>query len=96
MFIIDVFFSPVLGQYFSLLIEFMLLYSQGCDETVRIWDLRNGQCVQCFESHQADVNSVRLVIFIIGHSFAYTTGTKVLQHLRRRLMADHTMALIVV
>lgn len=24
-----------------------------------IWDLRNGQCVQSFEGHEADINSVK-------------------------------------
>lgn len=29
------------------------------DKTVLIWDMRTGQCVQSFEGHESDVNSVR-------------------------------------
>ena len=41
--------------------------SKGSDETVRVWDLRNGQCVQSFEGHQADINCVRFVFLVLKH-----------------------------
>ena len=34
-------------------------HNQGCDRQALIWDLRNGQCVQSFEGHDADINSVK-------------------------------------
>lgn len=24
-----------------------------------VWDIRTGQCVQCFDGHEADINTVR-------------------------------------
>lgn len=32
---------------------------QSVDKTVLVWDMRTGQCVQSFEGHQSDINSVR-------------------------------------
>ncbi|KAI4468218.1 guanine nucleotide-binding protein beta g protein beta [Holotrichia oblita] len=32
---------------------------QSCDKMVLIWDMRSGQCVQSFEGHESDVNSVK-------------------------------------
>lgn len=32
---------------------------QSCDKTVIVWDMRTGQCVQVFEGHESDINSVR-------------------------------------
>lgn len=32
---------------------------QSCDRQALIWDLRNGQCVQSFEGHESDINSVK-------------------------------------
>lgn len=32
---------------------------KGCDKMVLIWDMRSGQCVQSFEGHESDVNSVK-------------------------------------
>lgn len=26
-----------------------------------VWDMRSGQCVQAFETHESDINSVRSV-----------------------------------
>lgn len=34
-------------------------YFQSCDRMVLIWDMRTGQCVQSFEGHQSDINSVK-------------------------------------
>lgn len=36
--------------------------SGSCDKLVFIWDMRSGQCVQSFEGHESDVNSVRLLV----------------------------------
>lgn len=33
--------------------------SGSCDKMVLIWDMRTGQCVQSFEGHQSDINSVK-------------------------------------
>lgn len=46
-------------QYFFILISKSYNFVQGCDRQALIWDLRNGQCVQSFEGHDADINSVR-------------------------------------
>lgn len=32
---------------------------QSCDKTVMVWDMRTSQCVQVFEGHESDINSVR-------------------------------------
>ncbi|OQR67719.1 guanine nucleotide-binding protein subunit beta-2-like [Tropilaelaps mercedesae] len=32
---------------------------QGCDRQALIWDMRSGQCVQSFEGHEADINTVK-------------------------------------
>eukprot|EP00794_Sanderia_malayensis_P009597 gene9597-10584_t len=45
--------------HFSSSIGGTIFASGGCDESVRVWDMRTGQCVQCFETHTADVNSVK-------------------------------------
>lgn len=34
---------------------------QGCDKKAMVWDMRSGQCVQAFETHESDINSVRSV-----------------------------------
>ncbi|CBY25139.1 unnamed protein product [Oikopleura dioica] len=36
-----------------------LLASAGCDQVIRIWDVRSDQCVQTFRGHTDDVNDVR-------------------------------------
>lgn len=41
---------------FKMLI-FVLL--QGCDKKANVWDMRSGQCIQSFETHESDINSVR-------------------------------------
>lgn len=33
--------------------------SGGCDRCVLVWDLRTGQAVQAFDTHDSDVNSVK-------------------------------------
>lgn len=33
-----------------------------------VWDMRSGQCVQAFETHESDVNSVRSVSRVFGYS----------------------------
>lgn len=38
---------------------------QGCDKKAMVWDMRSGQCVQAFETHESDVNSVRSVSKIL-------------------------------
>ena len=41
---------------------FILHYSlllQGCDKKANVWDMRSGQCIQSFETHESDINSVR-------------------------------------
>lgn len=32
---------------------------QSCDKMVLIWDMRTGHCVQSFEGHLSDINSVK-------------------------------------
>ena len=32
---------------------------QSCDKAVMVWDMRSGQCVQVFDGHDSDINSVR-------------------------------------
>lgn len=41
------------------LLFFLLL--QGCDKKANVWDMRSGQCIQSFETHESDINSVRWV-----------------------------------
>lgn len=36
-----------------------IFISGGADRHALVWDIRNGQCVQGFEGHEADINSVR-------------------------------------
>ena len=38
---------------------YLFLFKKGCDRQALIWDLRNGQCVQSFEGHKSDINSVK-------------------------------------
>lgn len=33
-----------------------------------VWDMRSGQCVQAFETHESDVNSVRSVSRMFSYS----------------------------
>ena len=37
----------------------MLMSRQSCDKSVMVWDMRSGSCVQVFEGHESDVNSVK-------------------------------------
>ena len=37
----------------------MLISRQSCDKSVMVWDMRSGSCVQVFEGHESDVNSVK-------------------------------------
>lgn len=32
---------------------------EGADKHALVWDIRTGQCVQSFEGHDADVNTLR-------------------------------------
>jgi WD40 repeat protein len=41
---------------------------QGCDKVAMVWDMRTGDCVQVFEGHQSDINSVRF--YPSGDAFA--------------------------
>lgn len=34
-------------------------FFQSCDKLVLLWDMRTGHCVQSFEGHESDVNSVK-------------------------------------
>ena len=36
-----------------------IFISAGADRSALVWDIRTGQCVQSFEGHEADINSVR-------------------------------------
>lgn len=36
-----------------------LLSPQGCDRKALIWDMRTGQCVQTFDGHESDINTVK-------------------------------------
>jgi guanine nucleotide-binding protein G(I)/G(S)/G(T) subunit beta-1 len=39
--------------------------SGSCDATAKLWDVRTGKCVQTFTGHEADINSVQYVVYII-------------------------------
>lgn len=40
--------------------HFLLCFHwQGCDKKANVWDMRSGQCIQSFETHESDINSVR-------------------------------------
>ena len=41
---------------------------QGCDKVAMVWDMRTGDCVQVFEGHDSDINSVRF--YPSGDAFA--------------------------
>ncbi|XP_047622287.1 guanine nucleotide-binding protein subunit beta-5 isoform X2 [Phacochoerus africanus] len=41
---------------------------QGCDKKAMVWDMRSGQCIQAFETHESDINSVRY--YPSGDAFA--------------------------
>ena len=43
-------------------------FFQGCDKVAMVWDMRTGDCVQVFEGHQSDINSVRF--YPSGDAFA--------------------------
>lgn len=45
-----------------------LFISGGCDKSCFVWDMRIAKCVQSFQTHESDVNSVRW--FPTGESFA--------------------------
>lgn len=32
---------------------------KGCDRKALIWDMRTGQCVQTFDGHESDINTVK-------------------------------------
>lgn len=35
--------------------------SGACDNTAKLWDLREGKCKQTFTGHEADVNNVEVI-----------------------------------
>lgn len=35
---------------------------QGCDMKANVWDMRSGQNIQSFESHESDINCVKWVL----------------------------------
>ena len=39
--------------------KFDISIIQGCDKMALIWDMRTGSCVQSFEGHDSDINSVK-------------------------------------
>ncbi|RXN21400.1 guanine nucleotide-binding subunit beta-5 [Labeo rohita] len=41
---------------------------QGCDKKANVWDMRSGQNVQSFETHESDINSVKY--YPSGDAFA--------------------------
>lgn len=32
--------------------------SGSCDSLAKVWDIREGKCVQTFQGHESDINSV--------------------------------------
>lgn len=36
-----------------------MFVSGACDATAKIWDIREGKCVQTFSGHESDVNAVQ-------------------------------------
>lgn len=45
-----------------------MFVSGGCDKVANVWDMRTGECVQMFEGHDSDINSVRF--YPSGDAFA--------------------------
>ena len=41
-----------------MMIAFLIRF-QGCDRKALIWDMRSGQCVQTFDGHESDINTVK-------------------------------------
>lgn len=39
--------------------NFQIIIFKGADKHALVWDIRTGQCVQSFEGHEADINTVR-------------------------------------
>lgn len=59
-----------------------IFWLQGCDKKAMVWDMRTGQCIQSFETHESDVNSVRSVdychnIYTICRRFRNTGRQKI-------------------
>ena len=44
------------------------LIFQGCDKVAMVWDMRTGDCVQVFDGHESDINSVKF--YPSGDAFA--------------------------
>ncbi|CAM9571177.1 unnamed protein product [Laminaria digitata] len=41
--------------------------SGSCDSLAKVWDIREGKCVQTFQGHESDINSV--MFFPDGKAF---------------------------
>ena len=39
-------------------LDLFTYYIQGVDRTAMVWDVRTGECVQVFDGHESDINSV--------------------------------------
>ena len=51
---------------------------QGCDKVANVWDMRTGECVQMFEGHDSDINSVRF--YPSGDAFATGSDDATVSH----------------
>lgn len=65
---------------------------QGADGHALVWDIRTGQCVQSFEGHEADINTLRFHpngdAFATGSDDASVSDARVLESSRKRLVSS--------
>ncbi|VDO71849.1 unnamed protein product [Onchocerca flexuosa] len=52
-------FLRLMYQKAILATNFQIIIFKGADKHALVWDIRTGQCVQSFEGHEADINTVR-------------------------------------
>lgn len=57
-------FSGHLGGVMSVCLgnDMRTFISGACDNTAKLWDLRDGSCKQTFTGHEADVNNVEVIV----------------------------------
>lgn len=63
--------KPLLPMAISVSNDRNTFISGACDATVKLWDFRNGQCVQTFPGHESDINSVKF----FPNYMAFGTGS---------------------
>lgn len=50
---------PIVRVLFHRSLKCCVCVFQGCDKKANVWDMRSGQNVQSFETHESDINSVK-------------------------------------